>query len=371
MNLLNKTAFCTIVAKNYFGYARSVAQSLRLKHPESLIFCFLADRIDNKFVQENEDFILIESHELGIPNFESFCFKYDVVELATAIKPYAMKFILERYNVSKLIYLDPDIYVFQRLDFIFSLLEDHSIVLTPHITQSFPEDGKGMVDQHILLAGIYNLGFIGIANTKNTKLFLEWWQHKLYEYCLMDSANGMCVDQKWLDFAPIMFKGVYVMQKDGYNISYWNLHEHKLEYKEGTWYCDNEFLYFYHFSGFSIKNITIISKYQNRFSLINRPELKPLFEFYKELLLLNRQDECSKWAYSYGFYSDGSKIQNHDRKSYYILGINRHEVSSNPFEKKHYLQWKIKSIFFSLRPYISSNLAKLNFLKVFLKRLKH
>ena len=79
MSLLAKTAFCTIVAKNYLGYARTLVDSLKCQHPESLIFVILADKIDDKFNPDNKSFILIESENLGIAYFASFTFKYDVI----------------------------------------------------------------------------------------------------------------------------------------------------------------------------------------------------------------------------------------------------------------------------------------------------
>ena len=349
MSLLAKTAFCTIVAKNYLGYARTLVDSLKCQHPESLIFVILADKIDDKFNPDNESFILIESENLGIAYFASFTFKYDVIEFATAIKPYALEFILKNYDVTQLIYLDPDIYVFQKLNYIFSLLNIYSIILIPHITESFPEDGKGMVDQDILLAGIYNLGFIGVKKTNETEFFLKWWQHKLYDKCLMDSSNGMCVDQKWLDFAPVMFKEVYIILESGYNVSYWNLHQQEIQFQSNVWYCNKKLLYFYHFSGFDINKLEEISKYQNRYNLNNRPELRELFEFYRDLLLKNQQNQCYEWNYTYNYFSDGSKIKKQDRKYYYSLGNNRHNINSNPFDKKSYIQWKKKAIFIIIR----------------------
>jgi hypothetical protein len=307
---------------------------------------------------------------LGIPNFESFSFKYDVVELATAVKPYTLDFIIRNYAITQLIYLDPDIYVFQRLDYIFSLLEKYSIVLTPHITHSFPEDDKGMIDQHILLAGIYNLGFIGITNSPEAQLFLKWWQNKLYNYCLMDSANGMCVDQKWIDFATVFFKGVYIILENGYNVSYWNLHQQEIEFKDNIWFCNENYLYFYHFSGFNINNLEEISKYQNRYNLTVCSNLKPLFEFYRNLLLQNEQNKCYLWDYAYSHFSDGSKVKNQDRKDYYRLGNNRHNIVSNPFDKKYYIQWKTQSIGILIKSYIGRFLTKFQTLRNFIKKLK-
>ncbi|MBE9175112.1 glycosyl transferase [Synechocystis salina LEGE 06155] len=352
------TAIFTIVAKNYLAYAKTLCNSIQEKHPEVCIFIVLADTFQdsNCSFKDVYPFELIFSEQLGIPFFSSFSFKYDVVEFATAIKPYAMHFIFSNYTVDKLIYLDPDIHIFQRLDYILSLLEKHSIVLTPHITKSFPNDGKGMIDRHILLAGLYNLGFIGISRTKITDLFLTWWKEKLYDECLMDSANALCVDQKWIDFVPLMFKDVYVIFHPGYNVAYWNLHERQVIFKDGVWHCNDQLLFFYHFSGIQVDNLDLLSKYQNRYNLSNYPELRKMFIFYKDLLVSNNYAKYSHETYSYNFFTDGSRIKSGDRKHYYLLGAKRHTIVDDPFDKSRYMIWKSKAI-------VSSIKTKLKFLK--------
>jgi len=37
-----------------------------------------------------DDFEVILATDLALPEFESFCFRYDISELSTAIKPYAI-----------------------------------------------------------------------------------------------------------------------------------------------------------------------------------------------------------------------------------------------------------------------------------------
>ena len=64
------------------------------------------------------------------------------------------------------------------------LLDNNSIILTPHLTVPI-EDNYRLNELDILLAGVYNLGFIAISQNPTTRNFLEWWQKRLYENCLM------------------------------------------------------------------------------------------------------------------------------------------------------------------------------------------
>jgi len=327
----NHLAFCTIIAKNYLGFARSLCQSLKDCHPDLLCFVLIVDDIKDKFEPQNENFTVISLDKLNIPNIQSFVFKYNITELSTATKPYLLEYLIKEYNLQKLIYLDPDIQVFQPLDYIFEILDNHSIVLTPHITKALPNDGLLIDDRNLLFSGVYNLGFIAISDTSTTKLLLEWWKEKLYDLCIIDQANALFVDQRWMDLVPAIFANVYILRELGYNMAYWNLHERTLERRDGVWYCNQKLLYFYHFSGLLLKEMEAISKHQNRYNLINRPELRTLFEDYKSLLISNHHPETSNWRYTYGYYSDSSAIENSERKYYYYLGSDRHKKFPDPF----------------------------------------
>ena len=324
-------AFCTIISKNYLAYARTLGKSLKQHNPGLLFFVLVVDHIEDKFDPSKEDFIIINLDSLKIDNFNDFSFKYSVIELSTAVKPYLLEYIIEHYKIEKLIYLDPDIYVYQALDYLFILLDTYSCILIPHITQSYPEDNKVMRDKHILLSGLYNLGFIAIANSDNANSLLKWWQEKVYDQCVIDRENGIFVDQKWMDFAPIMFDRIYILKQSGYNVAYWNLHENHLKLKEQVWYCNDQQLYFYHFSGIFLEQLDTISKYQNRYSLFDKSELRSLFESYSQCLIESQYYECIKWAYTYDYYNNGQKINIEERKNYYKLGKLRHKLFRNPF----------------------------------------
>src|SRR5260370_5557139 len=77
---------------------------------------------------------IVTSDELGIPNSTWFHFKYTLVELSTAVKPYAIDYILRKCDFDFVVYLDPDILVCAQLDLILERLEYYSLLLTPHLT---------------------------------------------------------------------------------------------------------------------------------------------------------------------------------------------------------------------------------------------
>lgn len=79
---------------------------------------------------------------------------YDVTELSSAVKPVLLRHLLDEGR-SEVIYLDPDIRVYDSLADVPPLARQCSIVLTPHTMKPLPKDGCRVNDRFILAAGVY------------------------------------------------------------------------------------------------------------------------------------------------------------------------------------------------------------------------
>ncbi len=154
----------------------------------------IVDRLPPGTSLPAERFDVVFVEELGIPNFASIAFKYDVLALNTNVKPSFMRFLLDK-GIEQLIYLDPDIFVYSPLDPIVHCLEKHSIVLTPHFMS--PNDADVGAELTLLIAGTYNLGFIAISSTSETRRFLDWWERRCLDMAFDEPRSGLFVDQKW------------------------------------------------------------------------------------------------------------------------------------------------------------------------------
>src|SRR5947207_12968779 len=154
------TVACTIVSPNYLAFARILARSYRTHHPDHEFYVLIvADALDKtQFV--NEPFTAITLVELPFENLRDLAMKYDILELNTNVKPTFMKYLVCRFDLDILVYLDPDIYVYSELRPVFDLLSSASVVLTPHLTSPIPLDGRSPSEQEMLYNGTYNLGFI-------------------------------------------------------------------------------------------------------------------------------------------------------------------------------------------------------------------
>jgi Glycosyl transferases group 1 len=322
-------AACTIISKNYIALARTLADSFHKFHPDVPFFVLLVDEVDGYFEPEREVFYMVGTDELDIPDKNSFCFKYNILELNTAVKPYFLLRLFDKYGIKKLIYFDPDILITEKVSHVFELLDTYSIVLVPHITQPI-EDNFRPSELDLLQAGTYNLGFIALAATPTTQRLLSWWQKRVYEQCLLAPDRGMHVDQKWMDLVPGLFDEVFIIREPGYDVAYWNLHSRTVDLRDGRIRVNGEPCYFFHFSGFDPLNISMVSKHQNRFTLNDLGQVTRLFEQYRDLLLTNGHEQTKNWPYAFGYFDNGAKIPDIARQMYHALGAQRKQFG-NPF----------------------------------------
>ena len=276
-------------------------------HPELARFVILVDQPDGFFDPANESFTVVASDSLGLPDGKWFHFKYTLLELSTAVKPYAIDHLFREFDFDFVLFLDPDILVCSDLNDVLARLDNDSLLLTPHLTAPIFDD-KRPSELDILRAGVYNLGFFAIARNQETLAFLQWWKERLYDYCVVDLPRGLFLDQRWADFAPCFVSRVGVLRDPAYNVAYWNLHHRQLSLSEGVFLVNGSPLRFFHFSGFDPDHAERLSKHQNRYRSDDLPVVQSLVEQYSRLLHHYGYRECCRWPYAYGFFNNGIRI---------------------------------------------------------------
>ncbi len=322
-------AACTIIAKNYLPMARVLTESWHRFHPGCPMFVLLLDSPQGFFRPEEETFQSVPLSELPIPNLPGFLFKYTVLEASTAAKPYLLAYLFRTYQISKLLYLDPDILILNALDGLRSALDEANVLLTPHLLSPLPADGRTQNDHDILQAGTYNLGFVGLRNSLETRRLLRWWCGKLYHHCLSAVEQNLFVDQRWMDLVPAIFDGVRILRDPGYNVAYWNLHERSVSLLERMTVNGGP-LYFFHFSGFDPQKLWIVSKFQDRYDQNGTGAARKLYGRYRDLLLENGWSETQNWKYGNDFFTNGVRIPPSARQYYWRLGPDVAHLG-NPF----------------------------------------
>lgn len=283
---------------------------MRKHHPDAHCYVLVIDEWRGFIKPEEESFTIISLTDLPLPEATAtFCFKYDLTELATAVKPLLLIHLFEKHDAAAVIYFDPDILVTASLDSLFARVSENAVTLTPHLDAAPPDDGNIPSDSSMLIAGIFNLGFLGVNGSAEARRFLRWLAEKLRDNCVIEPARGFFVDQRFVDWGFLLFNDVHVERDTAYNVAYWNLHSRVVTRDhDGTWLCNGRPLRFYHFSNFNPNRPGEISGYQNRFRLHENPQLSLLFDEYRKLLLRNGYDTSCRWPYTFASFRYGQCI---------------------------------------------------------------
>jgi glycosyltransferase involved in cell wall biosynthesis len=307
---------CTIVAANYFAAARVLAESFLEHHPDHSFTVLLLDADAND--KPTERFEVLTPYEIGIERREvhRMAAIYDVKEFATAVKPWLLRTLVTNGSSEVAVYFDPDIEIFTSLEDISDLARDHSVVLTPHYMQPLPVDGLLPDDMMILQAGTYNLGFIAVG--PGALDCLDWWSARLARDCLVAIDRGQFVDQRWVDFVPVLFDHV-VLRDPTCNVAYWNLHERRVAWTGGRYEVDQKPLRFFHFSGFDATKPDLLSAHMAawpRILLSEHPPVARLCREYAQKLIDHGYVRDKGVPYRFASLASGVPFDPRTRKMY-------------------------------------------------------
>jgi hypothetical protein len=332
---LRKEQFMTIyaftsIALNYVPKARVLTTSLRCFHPEWKICLLVAEPVPENLrrdcLERGDVDEIITLDELTIfdengnllkgAQLDQWVFKHNIVECCTAIKGSCLEYLLQREDCEAVIYFDPDIALFSRLDRLVSVFADASVLLTPHLTNPEPpNDLEAILDNEVcsLKHGVYNLGFLAVKKSQAGLSFASWWKRRLELFCYADIANGIFTDQRWVDLAPAFFEETTIIRDPVYNVSTWNLTHRKVDKDAtGTLLVNNQPLGFYHFSGFdSGAQLAMLNKYGS-----SMPALYELREWYIARCAEFDDERYSHRSWVYQHYMNGEEITQAQRILY-------------------------------------------------------
>jgi len=299
-----QTAFCTVIAKNYLAQARVLVRSLRPHHPTVAMHVLIVDETEGYVHEGNEEFAVVRLSDLQLPSEQEFCFRYNILELCTAVRPFLLRYLL-RKGYTKLLYLDSDTRAYGPLSEALDILDTSRLALTPHLASP---GGAAELPQErqILLSGAYNLGFLGLSLDPQVRAFLDWWADRCEHYCIVDPPNGLFADQRWMDLAPGMMDKVHIFRHHGYNVGHWNLSQRRLHGSPLTPLVDDVPLRLFHFSGFDPSDASTLSRHCPT-TIPVEPLSTIVRQYASELFELGYQT-CSSWPYSHAAFKDGHPI---------------------------------------------------------------
>jgi glycosyltransferase involved in cell wall biosynthesis len=322
-----RTAVFSIISPNYRHLARVLMASAARHHPQWDRFVLLvgdpsaSDRFE-------ESFTSLRLEELEIPDPRRFFFRYSIIELNTAVKPWMLEHLFAA-GYDRVIYLDPDIVIYSPLVELDEAPPETFLTLTPHLT-GFIAGDEHPSERTILQAGTYNLGFLVVSRRPDLALFLSWWQEKLEFQCVADTGRGLFVDQKWIDLVPGLFPDVRILRHEGYNVAYWNLGQRRVAAEGDGVTVNGQPLRFFHFSGFDPASPQTLSKYDYA-GRRAEDAVGTLFAEYHEALRATGYESFRNAPYAYGVFADGTPIPDVARIAYRDSTVLQASCGDDPF----------------------------------------
>ena len=301
---------------SYLNRARVLYRTLRRYHPEWHLVALITDRpppgVDIDLSQEDFDEV-VWFEDLDLPGGTSWLFGHDIVEACTAVKGPYMHQVCEAGIVDAIVYLDPDIALFNRLDPIVELLADHGGVLTPHLLE--PEDEtQAILDNEVatLRTGIFNLGFVAIRTDGEGAAFARWWNDRLLSYCHDDIPRGLFVDQRWCDHVPAFYETFKILRDPGYNVASWNLSRRKLTIDwAGEVKVNGSPLRFWHFTKLGPVGDSMTRRYAG-----SNYQVYEIWNWYRRQVQLMTDPRIPARYWFYGAFEDGRAIEKMYRELY-------------------------------------------------------
>ncbi len=328
-----KIAYCTIACANYLGMVQVLEKSLLKQNPGAELHILLCERTEIcQEISEKTGHQFYSPSEIGCDDWLHMAFYYDITEYNTALKPFFLELLMDK-GYDTVFYFDPDIEIFSPLKEMESLFPKYDIVLTPHVCSPVPDDKKTPSMDSYIRAGQFNLGYLGLSNSVESRELLKWWQDICIEKCIFNVEHKYFVDQFWADIFPSFIEKTLILRDSAYNVAYWNIFQRELGHNDGKWTVDGNDLKFFHFSGLSRNDLTKVSIHQNRVTAPQGSDLHLLLSQYFEKINSQEWSVFSPLKYSFAKYSNGEQIHDDDRKKFLHLSrIERAEIP-DPFNE--------------------------------------
>lgn len=264
--------FCTISSGEAFYKVRALAGSLINFGDEITLHAFVTDSTPENSQPNVKTYGLQQLADDDLCNKVIERYRNNADKLRWSLKPAFMHFLLQQKEIDKLIFIDNDIFFFGSFQFLFNLLTEHTVLLTPHYYNDDPSKNQNWLEANFN-RGLFNGGFIGVNRLATSSLL--WWAGCCIYRCEKNAIRGLFYDQRYLTLLPVMEESATIVRHKGCNLAGWNLELAPRSLNDGKVLIDGEFpVIFIHFNEITVRQIV-----EGRDGL-----LLPYLEQYEEAL---------------------------------------------------------------------------------------
>jgi len=206
---------CTVFDKNYMLKGLSLYESIKDNNLILNILCIDDFTYEKLSEIKLENVILYNLVNLEIENQELMTLKNSnhktiygdsYSNYCWALTPFFCNYLLKNKKVESLLYIDSDIYFYEKLNLVVEEIGQSSIGIVTHRTHYHLTTDND--------SGKYNVGILYFKNDENGFMCSEFWKNLLMnpnnEY---SKKYGTCGDQKYLELFEYKFKNVCIIDK--------------------------------------------------------------------------------------------------------------------------------------------------------------
>lgn len=219
----------TVCNRHQLSHALTLGASLRRNNPD---YHFMIGWVDPSPLADLPDWVqLIRIEELELSEWDAMTRRYYDFELLAASKPFFARFILHKKPpCTELIYLAPATWVLGPFDSVVN--PEIFLQSTPHrLTPIHPN--PHLDDKAILNIGMYHAGSWILHPDGQENELLDWWCERTVDRAHFDLCQGMCLDQLWMNYLPVLFQGVQTVRNPGWHYGLHAIPNHSLSNREG------------------------------------------------------------------------------------------------------------------------------------------
>lgn len=248
--------FTTYFDRNYLSRGLVLYESLKANCNQFVLYILCLDDYTSNFFLENAHtfpeirLILIKDLEADDVELSTCKVNRSQIEYYFTLSPCLPLYILKKYNAPHICSLDADIMFFHSVEPIFDLLNQYSVLITPH------KFSARLLAEQRQRYGMYNVSFQVFKNNTAGLNCLEKWRTDCIEWCydFYDKENGgRFADQKYLDNWKKDQPGdVVSLDMPGAGLAIWNIDNYKYTLRNDIVYVDDEPLIFFHFHHFKM-----------------------------------------------------------------------------------------------------------------------
>ena len=238
--------FCTLFDRNYIARGLALHRSLVRHCGDFMLHVLCLDaptfHVLSALALPRTELITIESLEQADNDLRGARSDRTPLEFYFTCKPVLLAYLLDsKASVSRLEYLDSDLYFFSNPSAAEEEYAESAVALSPHRFNTLNASRARY--------GRFNAGWISVSADPEGQRFVGWWRDRCMEWCRLAVEDTRFGDQKYLDQVPALFPRTTAVSHPGFNLAPWNIDGYRVDLSDRGVEIEGRPLVFFHFHG--------------------------------------------------------------------------------------------------------------------------